>query len=81
MSKTGWNRKLGTSKKEQGIITPKSPRRKKCGCWYQDKKRIFMCNNDKAVQMMMASITASMKKEKENFYEKATPTSNATLVM
>lgn len=35
MAKTGWDRSLGTSKREQGIITPKAPRRKSCGCEFR----------------------------------------------
>jgi hypothetical protein len=43
MTKTGWNRALGTSKREQGIITPKQPRRHKCGCWYREGIAISFC--------------------------------------
>jgi len=48
-----WNRKLGTSKKEQGIITPKQPRQHKCGCVYKNLNdgkgwfRIITCQKHK----------------------------------
>jgi len=39
---TKWTHKLGKSKKELGILTPKRPRERKCGCTYkynlQDKE-------------------------------------------
>lgn len=38
--KSGWKRELGTSKKEQGIVTPKAPRKNKRG----KKIRILMPN-------------------------------------
>lgn len=37
MAKTGYNRKLGTSKKEQGIFTPTRPEVLKCGCLMRNK--------------------------------------------
>ncbi len=36
MNSTGFNKKLGTGKREQGIITPKAPKRLKCGCLSRD---------------------------------------------
>jgi len=32
MTMKKFNRKLGTSKREQGIVTPKMPRQLECGC-------------------------------------------------
>lgn len=34
-----WNRKLGTSKKEQKIETPKMLHRRKCGCTFEYKNK------------------------------------------
>ena len=43
-----YNRKLGTSKKEQGIETPKQPRVRNCGCIYEFKNKKWvarmLCN-------------------------------------
>ena len=36
MNNTGFDKRLGTSKREQGIITPKQPKRLKCGCWIRN---------------------------------------------
>lgn len=43
MAKTGWNRSLGTSKKEQGILTPPAPHKWNCGCLYIGKDLVQMC--------------------------------------
>jgi hypothetical protein len=45
MSNTGWDRSLGTSKREQGIITPKQPHRRKCGCWFRGAEIYQLCND------------------------------------
>jgi hypothetical protein len=44
MANTGWKRELGTSKAEQYIVTPKKIRELGCGCKYQGKQLLTMCD-------------------------------------
>lgn len=43
-NKNGWDRSLGTSKEEQGIITPKQPHRRACGCWFRGDVLYQLCD-------------------------------------
>lgn len=67
MSNTGWDRSLGTSKKEQGIITPPHPHQWKCGCWYLGQQLLTMCKvHSDAFQNLVKNLQAnrqSMKPE------------------
>lgn len=43
MANTGWDRSLGTSKREQGIVTPPHPKFHKCGCVFLSRKLQTLC--------------------------------------
>jgi hypothetical protein len=53
MANTKWNRSLGTSKREQGIVTPKQPRKHKCGCWYRSGALLTTCKDHRITEVIV----------------------------
>lgn len=74
-NKNGWDRSLGTSKKEQGIVTPPPPRYKRlsngklaCHCLFRGKDLWQECLQHvmwKRQQALMQELMESMQKEEE----------------
>lgn len=65
VSSTGWDRSAGTSKKEQGILTPPQPRRHHCGCWYRGTELWQICNPHQQGLAKIIGELQRMAKEKQ----------------
>lgn len=76
MANTGWQRHLGTSKREQGIITPPDKRIKRCGCWYRGHELVEMCDIHKdGLDNILKNMQqlAKMQKAQEDMKKKESP--------
>lgn len=72
MSNTGYDRSLGTSKKEQGIITPPQPKHHHCGCWYLGKDLTSMCQiHQDSFRNLMNNLQQLKKMQEEQSKEEA----------
>lgn len=72
-NKYGWDKKLGTSKKEQGIITPKPPRYKrladgslKCHCLFRGTELWQECYKHILLREQQKLMDEFIKKYREN---------------
>jgi hypothetical protein len=71
-NKHGWNKKLGTSKREQGIFTPKAPRYKrlkngklKCHCLFRGKELWQECWPHIQTRIIIARMREELQRQQE----------------